>query len=373
MINFGFETIKELVPIIDSKRDYWFVRTYSGEVYEDYVKNNYVGIGLNNVPYEYIKAANLTIEKDAPPFIRLRDYIDKNTEYKSGEATKWANQLVNFEHNLKINDVVIIPNRGGIRYSVGIVESETFISENTGTFQFNDKPEQYPQKRKKINWIKTINRVDFRGELNGLFSSHQGITNATRFSDVIESYLSNVFIKEDKMYLKIYFNQDEDINAFELSRFLQSLTEIYKEFNIENGSDPESELNIKIKLQSKGSVLLKASGAIAGFGIIGLLILSNNMEFKTILPNGTKLSAKSDGLLKSIMDYKERSQTLKHNDQLFQDSLKALHASSDSTIDVPEVEFIEVQKQVTKVTRAKEIPERAEAVSDKKGLGDGKK
>lgn len=343
MINLEFETIKELVPVISNDRNYWFIRTYSGEVYDDYIKNNYVGIGLNSVPYEYIKSVTNSIEKDALPFMRLRDYIDKNTDYKSGEATKWANQLVNFEHNLKVNDIVIIPNRGGYLYSVGIVESETFIVQDSGTFQFNDKPELYPEKRKKIQWLKNIKRIDFRGELNGLFSSHQGITDANKYSEIIESYLSNVFMKEDNLYLKLYFNQDEDINAFQLSNFLHSLTEIYKELNIQAGLDPETELNIKIKLQSKGSVLLKTLGYLGGFAIVSLVVLSNNMDFSAELSSGLKLSAKSDGLLKSIADFMESSQKLKHHDQLFQDSLKALKVSIDSTVEEP------IQNEVMKV------------------------
>lgn len=314
------EQVLEDVRVVDSRRDYWFLRTYSGQLYDYFKENNHVGLGLNHVPYQYIKEGS---KSDRPAFERLQKYIESNTNLAKGEVTKWSNQLLTFEHNIAIGDIVIIPSKNSELYSFGIIESETYVSSNPGTFQYGEKYEPYPEKRKKVKWLKEIAKEDLQGDLRALSSTQQALTSAYKFSETIEGHLSTLYIKEGKIFLTIKIDQDEDINAFELNRFLESLTYFYKEFSKEYGIEDNEDLYIKIKLQSPGKIALKAVKNAAIIGIVGVMLLSNSNKTE-IGFLGAELKNESDGFLASISDFLDRNQQREIEYIKFQDSIERL-------------------------------------------------
>ncbi|NEM97199.1 hypothetical protein [Pontibacter burrus] len=311
----------EDVRAVDPNRDYWFIRSYGGELFDTFFNNSFVGLGLNNVPYKLI-LDSADPKKDA--FKDLQRFIDNNTEYTKGEATKWANQLLNFEYGVKINDIVITPSRNSDILAIGIVESNTYLDKNPGAFKFNGRYEALPEKRKKVNWIKTFKKEVLQAEIRGLLSSHQAVTNARSYSEIIEGNLSSVYIKGERIYLTIQINQDEDINAFELNRFLSSLTFFYDEFCKENGFKNNEDLYIKIKLQSRGKMALQAGAIGAIMGIAGLMVLSNNNELSVEIENVGKVSGKGDGFLESVSDFLDRNQERQIKYEIFKDSMERL-------------------------------------------------
>ena len=240
----------EHVRVVNPDRKYWFIRTYGGELYENFYQNNYVGLGFNEVPYEYIRDFKGTAES----FKKIQGFINNNTEYKKGEATKWARQLIEFEHEVKIDDMVIIPSKGSHKLAFGIVRSSTILIKSPGQHKIAGEYVELPQKRKKIEWVRVYDKYDFQGELRGLLSSHQALTRADFFSQLLESSLTSIYIKNELVYLTLKVDQEEDINAFELQRFLTGLTYFYKEYCTENGIEVNEDLTIKIKLQSKGKL-----------------------------------------------------------------------------------------------------------------------
>src|SRR5690606_15430899 len=134
--------------------------------YNEYIEHNYVAIGLNSVPYKYITEGRANFEK-------LRGFLESNFNYTGGENTRWANQLLRFEHDVLIGDIVIIPTEGSSEFSIGEVVSNTYITDEKRSFSFEGNYEPYPEKRKKIKWIKQIRREDFIGDTRSIISSHQ--------------------------------------------------------------------------------------------------------------------------------------------------------------------------------------------------------
>jgi hypothetical protein len=313
------------VRVVDEARNYWFIRTFSGALYETFQKEDFIGIGFNNVPYEYLKNGR----KSSEDFNKLKTFIEDNTNYEKGEATKWANQLLTFENDVIIGDVVIIPSEGSNELAIGVIESNTKIVKSERTFKLSDgRIEFIPEKRKNIQWIKNYSKENLLGEMNSLFSSHQAITKANKYSDIIEGRISNLFIKNNQMHLVIKINQDEDINAFDLNRFLDNLTYFYKEYCIENGIEYNEELFIKIKLQSKGNLYLKAAVYAGVFAIAIIISLSQNPEIKIESPI-LKASYKSNGdLLSNISKFLNENQERRHRNILFNDSIAKLKAES---------------------------------------------
>ena len=304
------------VPTISEEKQYWFIRTYSGETFRNYYANNYVGLGVNNVPQSLIKSSD---------FKGLYTFLDKNTSYKNGAATKMVRELISFEHEMKIGDTVIIPSRNSHELAIGTVESDVYLVENKGTFTFRGRPEPYPEKRRRIKWEKIVYRDDLNGDLRGLTSSHHGLTNANAYADTIEGTIDSLYIKNAHAYFTLKINQDEAINAFVLSRFLNGLTYFYQEWCIEKGYEVNEDLTIKIQLQSRGKVAIRALGIGAVIAIASMIVLSDNNEVKMDMGR-VKVEGKSTGLLKSYSNFLDAKQERQIKWQEFQDSMQHLKA-----------------------------------------------
>jgi restriction system protein len=311
------------VRVVDSQRNYWFIRSFGGELYNDFIEKSYVGLGFNQIPYEYIREAK---RDDEATFIRLQKSIESNTDYSKGEATKWANQLITFEHQVGIDDIVLVPSKSSETIAVGIIQDKSYFEPVSGSFLYNQKLEPYPAKRKRVKWLKFLTKEELRGDLKGLTASHQAITDAYKYADVIEGNLSTVYIRDEQVHLTIKIDQDEDINAFELQRFLESLTYLYKEFCIEHGDQADEELYIKIKVQSKGGMYLKAFSVAALVSIATLITLSDNSEVELSLGKEFTVKGKTDGWLASYSNFLDRDQKRKIEMQKFLDSKEKLKA-----------------------------------------------
>src|SRR5690606_13736843 len=93
-----------------------------------------------------------------------------------------------------------------------------------------------------------------------------------------------------------------------------------------------------IKLQSKGTTILKAAVYSGILGIAGLVILSNNSEFQARLGEDS-FSFKTDGLLHSVSDFLDRSQERKIRYEAFQDSIKNLKVKVKEDDDDNEIDL----------------------------------
>lgn len=317
------EKLIEKVRVVDSNRNYWFIRTYGGKTYNDFFEKGYVGIGLNKVPYEYIENCK---DQSVESYEILKGFIETNTELKGGEVTKWTNQLIAFQHTVKEGDLVIIPDKNSKYFSIGIVQSDVYVVKDNRSFFHDDEYVLYPEKRRQVIWEKTINKLEAVSDIRGMTSTHLAISLVNKYSEGIEGFLSSIYIKEEKMHLVIKVNQDEDINAFDLNDFLTGVTYFYKEFCEEEGIKDDRDLIIKIKLQSKGKLALQASVFVAVMGIAGLIAVSNSPEFKVEIEGRGSMEFKSDGLLKSYSDFLDAEQERKIQMIKFMDSINNLKA-----------------------------------------------
>lgn len=124
---------------IDSNREYWYVRTDSGKLYDTFKYNNFIALGWNEITTEEIKKSldNPEFLKKKISSISLRDektrikltneeinysnVIDLNTPSGKLKSSMIINKLQNF-YNLKYGDVVVIPSYGSNEFSFGIID-----------------------------------------------------------------------------------------------------------------------------------------------------------------------------------------------------------------------------------------------------------
>src|SRR5579859_5957173 len=105
MEKFSLERIVEYLPQVSSKRRYWFVRTNHGLYYEDFLAENFIAIGYDEISLSDIQKAN---EKGEEGMSFLADKVIKQYGEKARQ-NYIASQLINFTYRIKKGDVVLIP------------------------------------------------------------------------------------------------------------------------------------------------------------------------------------------------------------------------------------------------------------------------
>lgn len=281
------------INFIPEGRRYWFVRTFGGALFDYYYDTGKVGILGNAVPVEYIKNA----PHNAATFSTLQGYIHENMyPENTGEATKLANQLVDFYHNMKVDDIVLMPSANSDYIAFGLVTSGYKEKEQvrSDTFVHRDKELPYPTKTREVKWLKIMRKHEVVGDLRNLLISQMGLTKADNYADFIESNLSTFFVKDDTYYstLCIDLNEEEELNAFDLYRYLEALTMLYEDYCYRNNIPYNEALFLKIKVQSPGNFIwkiveetskkagdigkkiIKGAGAASFIGLSGLIVLS---------------------------------------------------------------------------------------------------
>lgn len=279
---------------IPAQRRYWFVRTFGGKIFDYYYTHNLIGVSGNDVPMDYIQNA----PHDDVTYGTLHGFITKNVIDQQSEATKLANQLITFYHEVKPGDIVLIPSENSDFIAFGEVTSNIRVQKTSSSLIHNEKVEPYPEKVRSVKWLKIMRKSDLVGDLKLLFFSRLGITNADKYGDFIESNVSTFFLKDDYYFSTLFIDlsNDQELNVFDLHRYLEALTKLYENFCAENGIEYNEELFIKIKVQSAGSVILKWTAGILVVGVAGIMMMSivgsdPNLKFHTNAQGKTDFEA----------------------------------------------------------------------------------
>ncbi|MFJ7839813.1 restriction endonuclease [Lysinibacillus sphaericus] len=229
---------------IEENRNYWLVRTESGAYYNDYTSGNYIAIGWD----EFSNASEFSSE------IMSENMANKiSKEYPDKQPGRIYNQIRKFLFDIKIGDVVMIPSENSRVINFGIVTSDYIAREN-------NKVDSCPFiKSKSVNWIKSINRNKLDPYLFKMMQAHQTINNAKDYAHFIDRTMYSFYEKNEKSYLILPVNKKEDIPAFDLSQFINSITDLVPIINeIFESENDKRDLDIKINVQSPGYVELKS-------------------------------------------------------------------------------------------------------------------
>lgn len=229
---------------IDDTRNYWLVRTESGTYYNDYTSGNYIAIGWDE--FSNISEFSSKIMSE-----NMANKISK--EYPDKQPGRIYNQIRKFLFDIKIGDVVMIPSENSRVINFGIVTSDYIARENNNI-------DSCPFiKSKSVNWIKSINRNKLDPYLFKMMQAHQTINNAKDYAHYIDRTMYSFYEKNDKSYLILPVNKKEDIPAFDLSQFINSITDLVPIINeIFESENDKRDLDIKINVQSPGYVELKS-------------------------------------------------------------------------------------------------------------------
>lgn len=282
---------------IDEKRNYWLIRTDAGEYYDEFYHDKFVGMGWD----ELNKFTKEELYDD--------DFMAEQVYKIYGEKVKqpWRvyTQVRRFVHEIKIGDIVLIPSQSHI--SFGVVESEV---EYVQIKEFELFEGLCPfQKRRKVNWLKTIRRADLDPYLYKLLNSHFAITNALDYAPFIDRTLHSFYIKGNEAHLVLQVKKTNKVYLREINRLTDGALDLVDLFNEMTDSDLDSnKIESKMNIQSPGPVELIAGAAlILSLGLLLHYVMGGRFSTKVTF-KGVEFDGETDGLLEKILKFKNKSE-----------------------------------------------------------------
>jgi len=309
------EQINNLFSHIDDipkSRKYWLIRTESGRFYDDFVKDDFVALG-----YEQLKISEYhKLKLPRENFLtNIKAAAEKS--YPDNHAGLIASQITKFIYDVKINDIVVIPSENSEMVSFGIVSNNnTFFSANVDDVIYST--------RRKVRWLRTYTRRTLDPYLYKVFQAHQAINDISKYDYLLERSLGSFYRLEDNVNLVLEVNQESNIKATNLMYYGSDLLTIVSQYIEEHNLNFDiSDIEVKINVNSKGKIqFLSKTGK--NLLLIGIFVLAiNGGGIKIDNPN-FKVDMSTDGLIKNVNQFlnERQDRQLKERLYLSADSLK---------------------------------------------------
>ena len=150
------ETRTITIPEVPSGRRYWFLRTENGEYYKDFKENNFIAYGLDEISdISELKSAQTADDMYTIVYSKILS-IKENRR----SATFHTRQVLKFVNSFNIGDIVVIPSKRSVEYSIGIIESEVYVDDsftNDDSQALKSTYESYKLcpflKRRRVRWL----------------------------------------------------------------------------------------------------------------------------------------------------------------------------------------------------------------------------
>lgn len=298
----------EKIPTINPNRNYWLVRTSGGDFYEDFITNNYVAIEPSNISYNTLKdAQHKAIGNPNQLSLLIKNQVKINAkENLSGRNISLkANQIVRFLSDIKDGDLVIIPSKNSRQLSIGEVVGNELASFSNEEVEKIECPYGL---RRRVKWLKTVNRYRLDPKFFLLFTAHQTIAKVNDYRNIIERSVNEFYVLFENAHLIINVNTAQNIRAKDMFGFghalLQELDDFCSYYELDFSS---ADIEVEINLNSPGKIDLKSKikKATAVLGLIYSFI-GGGYEDK----EGHKI--KIDGVFKvvteAIIEYQNANQ-----------------------------------------------------------------
>lgn len=294
------------IPQIADTSKFWLVRTMSGDFFHDYLVNEFIAFGYNEITYYEVKksfdAFPSEDPKDREQRIRsLGEIIKTNSNLE--HHNYWASQIMRFCFEIKEGDYVLIPSYSSDDIAVGIVlDSNVFIQTTQNAV---DTPCTF-NKRKKVKWIATANRGKIVPELYPLFSSRHAVSEANFYSNFILNTAYGTYKRFDELHTIFHVRTKERISMWDYGFFfdIASLTSDYYE---DKGIEEDIHaIDLKSSVNSPGifEFISQNINLLWIFSVIIILVTGGDIDVL-----GVKI--KTPGTLKAVADFLHKRQHTK--------------------------------------------------------------
>ena len=294
----GVYTLRTIIPEVPKKQRYWFVRTDGGAHYSDFTMHDYIAIAWDYISIEMFTTRNAdTVKKIILNAEKSTPTEDEESDIGSSELAKETtiyNKINRFINEMSIGDIVLCPSKNSSSISLGKIKSTVYEDSHYAIDYYNGNPDSELNvcpyyKRRKVEWIKTINRENLDIYLSRALSSQHSVSCLDEHALLINRSLYDMYNRGETTHLTLRTCRPESITFAELKDLVDTLDRNLKStseaLNIQYNP---SALEVKLSIHSPGLIeiagsVLMLSGA-ASFLLLALNHFrhggKNNAHFK---------------------------------------------------------------------------------------------
>ncbi len=234
------------IPVIPDNTRFWMIRTQKGYFYDEFLAKKYVALAWNNID-QNTDFSELSKE-------RLKDDIMLKYPEISRPSVV-INKCINFIHEVKENDILVIPNKGS-RYITFAFAGEYFEDSSktealectvikrikNNDVDIHDVSCPY-KKRRRIQLLRTVKSENLNYALYRAISNYHGISNFDTYGNQILNTLYNYYCFKGTAVLVYNICKTDPIKPRELAGLLYANTECLSMITDENYISTQMSLN----------------------------------------------------------------------------------------------------------------------------------
>ncbi|MEV2910845.1 hypothetical protein ABNF65_20085 [Paenibacillus larvae] len=302
------------VTIVPSERKYWLVRTQSGEFYEEFFHENFIAINWD----EFSDIEKFKNSEKDNIILEIERYYKSYPPDKQPQPGRIYGQIYRFLFELNIGDIVMIPSLNSAYISFGIITSDTYIEKVSENSQ--DLGLCPYKKRRKVKWLRTVQRNKLDPYLYKMMNTHHTISNADDYAHFIDRTLHSFYVKDNKAFFVVHVNQEKDIPAIDIINYVSSVLDLVP--LVQNPEEPDKEftkdqIELKMNVQSPGLIEFSSQSVLLMIIVGGLLIslvggkikFTRKVNGKEEQQSETGLEVESEGLFEKLIKF-----TKQHNE-----------------------------------------------------------
>lgn len=231
---------------IPNDTQYWFIRSGSNaEYFDDFAYNNYVAIGDSGITLKELKtiepkyrATSDILQQRYKKIFQDSFISDYNNKHDSEDtdsderkkdiinltrsASIAAVKAYDFIEQMKIGDIILVPNNGSSLFRIGVITTDSFShtvehlfipstdDATVSSYNYSD----YDKKR-RVAWIKEITVKDLPEKLLWIKYGHKAIFNITDNAESINPLVSSNYFYKGHFYARIGVGTPNPISSTE--------------------------------------------------------------------------------------------------------------------------------------------------------------
>ena len=233
----SFNQIEELgdifnIPVASDSQQVWFIRTSGGDYYDDFRFNNYVAIGWDSIPAEWIIRKPLFAVDDysvdePKQSLSEKEFKNKVTELYPDEKRPGLvyGQLNTFYNVMQVGDWIVIPSKGTQDLTIGILGD--IIHEDIERKNIPDS--EYAEcgyiHKRSVSWQREL-PASYDVYLQKSLRAQQTISNITEISGLVFRHLYPVYVVNNEVRITFQKTTEGELNVLSNIDLISSVVDI---------------------------------------------------------------------------------------------------------------------------------------------------
>lgn len=237
----------ERIPVLNTQRQYWFIRTNGGAFYQDFWESRSVGIGYNLITLAEVNRALANSEKRAP-HLTLIDLV-KERYPKVDPPGRAVGLIMRFLTEMKPGDVVVIPSGSSFRLAFGEITDAPPSEIVTNTTNDN----LIYRKRRSVKWLTQRDWYSLDSNLYSAFSGSQALIKITPYEQYLDREMYSIYSKGGETHVRLDIGTPGGIDGEDYFDMGHSLLALCRDFKSEAGlTERGNKIEVRSNVQSPG-------------------------------------------------------------------------------------------------------------------------